>query len=114
MTGNAVALFEIIPDLFLWSIGSGQFRGSQFTSLFRCKTMGQRIGGELERFEEFLKVRREMLAQELNEFLEGITETAKTVVQASLEDIIASSDRRDPDRWATIAAWARRGRARGR
>ena len=42
----------------------------------------------LDNFEQFLETRRRMLAEELTEFLEGITETRDTDIETSLKDII--------------------------
>lgn len=43
---------------------------------------------ELDKFEEFLLVRRKKLAKELNKFLEGITKTEESVTEVSIEDLI--------------------------
>ncbi len=47
---------------------------------------------KLENFEEFLKTRREMLAQALNDFLNNITTTEEVESHASIEDIIAEGE----------------------
>ncbi|QQS42215.1 MAG: DUF262 domain-containing protein [Acidobacteriota bacterium] len=46
----------------------------------------------LEKFEQFLEVRRQTLAQELNAFLEGITETSEAAVPVSIEDLIQEGE----------------------
>ena len=43
----------------------------------------------IENYEQFLQKRREILASELNAFLEGITETLPVQTPASIEDLIA-------------------------
>jgi hypothetical protein len=47
---------------------------------------------ELERFEDFLQARRQTLARNLNQFLEGITETKEVEVPASLEELIEEGE----------------------
>lgn len=46
----------------------------------------------LENYETFLEVRRKILAFELNEFLEGITETSVEVVDFDVEELIAMGE----------------------
>ena len=43
---------------------------------------------KLENFEEFLKERRKMLAQQLNAFLQGITKTSDSELPVTIEDLI--------------------------
>jgi hypothetical protein len=47
---------------------------------------------ELDRYEDFLKARRVLLAAGLNRFLSEITETAEPARPASIEDIIAAGE----------------------
>lgn len=47
---------------------------------------------KLENYEKFLAARRELLAKELNAFLEGITETEETASPVSIEDLIAEGE----------------------
>lgn len=47
---------------------------------------------ELDRFEDFLQARRQTLARNLNQFLEGITETKDVEVPASLEELIEEGE----------------------
>lgn len=47
---------------------------------------------QLERYEDFLVARRKMLAEALNEFLEGITETTEVPAPAQLEEQIAEGE----------------------
>ncbi len=47
---------------------------------------------KIENFEMFLQKRREMLAEELNQYLEQITETALSEIPISLEDIINNGE----------------------
>jgi hypothetical protein len=46
----------------------------------------------LERYEDFLSARRRLLADELNAFLEGITETEAAASAADIEDLIAEGE----------------------
>jgi hypothetical protein len=46
----------------------------------------------LEHFEKFLSARRQLLAEKLNAFLEGITETEETSSPVSIEDLIAEGE----------------------
>ena len=46
----------------------------------------------VENFEQFLIERRQMLAQELNTFLENITKTSISKVETSIEDLIAEGE----------------------
>lgn len=46
----------------------------------------------LPNYELFLKTRRELLAKELNAFLEGITVTEEAAVPVSIEDVIAEGE----------------------
>jgi hypothetical protein len=50
---------------------------------------------KIENFEQFLAGRRRILAQELNAFLENITNTSDTEVETSLEDMIAEGESAD-------------------
>ncbi len=45
-----------------------------------------------ENFEEFLVTRRQMLAKNLNEYLENITKTSNTVLETTIEDLIAEGE----------------------
>ena len=45
-----------------------------------------------DQYEEFLKARRRLFADALNDFLEGITETVEVETPASIEDIIAEGE----------------------
>lgn len=47
---------------------------------------------KLENFMDFLKARRKLLSDELNSFLEGITDTADTKVEMSIEEIIEAGE----------------------
>lgn len=47
---------------------------------------------ELDRYEEFLEARRQMLADQLNEFLANITETVETAGSVSIEEIIEEGE----------------------
>jgi hypothetical protein len=47
---------------------------------------------KLENYESFLGARRQLLANKLNAFLEGITETEETATPVSLEDLIAEGE----------------------
>lgn len=47
---------------------------------------------ELDKYEDFLKTRRSMLAKELNDFLNNITSTTDLEVAADIEDIIAKGE----------------------
>lgn len=47
---------------------------------------------KLENYKRFLEARRQQLASELNAFLKGITETAETDVETSIEDLIAEGE----------------------
>jgi uncharacterized protein with ParB-like and HNH nuclease domain len=47
---------------------------------------------KLENYEKFLEVRRETLADQLNEYLEGITETIEEVVDFDVEELIAMGE----------------------
>jgi hypothetical protein len=47
---------------------------------------------KLERYEQFLEVRRRLLAKELNEFLEDITTTEETTRPVSIEEMIAEGE----------------------
>ena len=47
---------------------------------------------EIDNYEKFLKTRREMLAEELNIFLEGITNTKPPEASLTLEDLIAEGE----------------------
>lgn len=46
----------------------------------------------LSNFEKFLEARRQLLAKELNAFLEGITATDSAVIPVSIEDLIAEGE----------------------
>jgi hypothetical protein len=50
---------------------------------------------KLENYELFLGQRRKILTEELNAFLEGITETEETDVETSIEELIAEGERGD-------------------
>lgn len=50
---------------------------------------------KLENFERFLAERRRMLTDELNSFLESITQTADTAVETPLEELIAEGESAD-------------------
>lgn len=45
-----------------------------------------------ENFEEFLSVRRQLLTDELNQYLENITKTADTALETTIEDQIADGE----------------------
>jgi hypothetical protein len=47
---------------------------------------------KLENYEDFLGARRQLLAEKLNAFLEGITETEETSTPVSLDDLIAEGE----------------------
>lgn len=47
---------------------------------------------ELENYEAFLSTRRTLLADQLNAFLEGITETAESTLPVTLEELIAQGE----------------------
>lgn len=47
---------------------------------------------ELEKYEDFLKKRRQMLATELNAFLKGITSSQETATPITIEEIIADGE----------------------
>lgn len=47
---------------------------------------------KLENYERFLETRREILAIELNEYLEGITETTEEIVDYGVEELIAMGE----------------------
>lgn len=47
---------------------------------------------KLENYKRFIEARRQQLASELNVFLKGITETAETDVETSIEDLIAEGE----------------------
>ncbi len=47
---------------------------------------------KIEYYEDFLQTRREMLANELNAYLEGITETIPSELPVSLEDLIIEGE----------------------
>ncbi len=47
---------------------------------------------EIDNYEEFLQERREMLAEALNDFLNGITETKPTEAAMTLEELIANGE----------------------
>jgi hypothetical protein len=50
---------------------------------------------KLENYEKFLEARRRLLAEELNAYLKGITESVETFVEAPLEEIIAEGESSD-------------------
>lgn len=50
---------------------------------------------EIENYEQFLAARRKMLAEELNNFLQNITETTDASVETSLEDLIRAGESSD-------------------
>ena len=50
---------------------------------------------KIENFEHFLAERRQMLAQELTDFLKNITQTRETEVETSVEDLIAQGESSD-------------------
>jgi hypothetical protein len=47
---------------------------------------------KIENYEEFLQARRELLADELNAFLDGITDTTPSELPVSLEDLISEGE----------------------
>ena len=47
---------------------------------------------DLERYEDFLQARRELLSKELNDFLEKITETQETAGSVSIEEMIEEGE----------------------
>jgi hypothetical protein len=47
---------------------------------------------QIDRYEEFLEVRRQLLAKQLNSWLEGITETEESAAPATFEDLIAEGE----------------------
>lgn len=47
---------------------------------------------KLENFEKFLEVRREILAEELNNYLAGITETIEEIVDYDVEELISMGE----------------------
>lgn len=47
---------------------------------------------KLENFESFLEKRRVMLADQLNTFLDSITDTVETEIEASIEEVIAEGE----------------------
>jgi hypothetical protein len=57
---------------------------------------------ELDNYEEFLVERRKMLAERLNEFLAGITETKEAKQAATIEDIIAEGESDELEFKATL------------
>ncbi len=57
---------------------------------------------EIERYEEFLVTRRELLADHLNAFLEGITSTADVVAPVTLDQEIAEGESAELEFKATL------------
>lgn len=57
---------------------------------------------ELDRYEEFLEARRQLLAEQLNAFLEGITTTGQVVVPVTLEQEIAEGETAELEFKATL------------
>ena len=57
---------------------------------------------EMDNYERFLEIRRQMLADQLNEFLENITTTEAMVIPASLEDLIAEGESDELEFKATL------------
>ena len=47
---------------------------------------------QMDRYEDFLRVRRELLANHLNRYLHGITRTADVVVPVTLEQEVAEGE----------------------
>lgn len=47
---------------------------------------------KLDNYEQFLIARRQLIAEKLNSFLEGITETEETATPVSMEDLIAEGE----------------------
>lgn len=47
---------------------------------------------QMDRYEDFLRVRRELLADHLNRYLDGITRTGDVVVPVTLEQEVAEGE----------------------
>jgi hypothetical protein len=63
---------------------------------------------QIDNYEEFLKVRRKMLAEELNNFLKNITETEENEIKLSVLDLI-NADEDDNLEFKSTLAWNIRG-----